>query len=376
MTKRDYYDVLGVSRGADAREIKSAFRRMAKEYHPDRNPGDANAEQQFKEVNEAYDVLKDDQKRAAYDRFGHDAFANGGGPGGPGGMDFSANFSDIFDDLFGEFMGGSRRRRPAAKRGGDLRFNLEVTLEDAFRGKETTITVATTVTCSDCDGSGAEAGSSPETCTTCSGAGKVRAQQGFFVVERTCPTCHGTGRIIANPCKACSSSGRVHKEKTLTVKIPPGVEEGTRIRLAGEGEAGVRGGPPGDLYIFLTVRPHKLFQRDGTTVYCAVPIPMTSAVMGGEIEVPTIGGGRAKVKIPEGTQSGKQFRLRMKGMPQLNSTIHGDMIIEINVETPVNLNRRQKELMRDFIEAGGDKMSPQSEGFFSKVKELWEDLTE
>ena len=375
MEKQDYYETLGVDRSADQAALKKAYRKLAMQYHPDRNPGDAEAEHQFKVVSEAYEVLRDDQKRAAYDRYGHAAFENGHG-GGSHGFDFGENFSDIFEDLFGDFMGGGRRQRTSARRGSDLKFNLTINLEDAFHGKTETVDIPSTVACEACGGSGAEAGSKPEVCGGCGGIGKVRTQQGFFMVERTCPTCRGAGQVIADPCGECRGAGRVRKEKSLSVKIPPGVEEGTRIRLAGEGEAGMRGGPAGDLYIFLSIRPHKIFKRDGTTVYCQVPIPMTVAALGGEIEVPTIGGDRAKVKIPEGTQSGKQVRLRGKGMPQLNSPHVGDMIVEAQVETPVNLSHKQQEMLRAFAEEGGDKISPESQGFFAKVRELWDDLTE
>lgn len=380
MSKQDYYELLGVDKNVDEGALKKAFRKAAMKYHPDRNPGDAEAEKKFKEMGEAYDVLKDPEKRAAYDRYGHAAFEGGmGGPGGgQGGAGF--DFSDVFEEFFGDFMGGGggRRRRGGGQsgRGSDLRFNMEITLEEAFAGKSDKITVPTSVICDSCNGSGAEPGSKPEVCDTCGGHGKVRASQGFFMVERTCPKCHGTGSIIKNPCKSCHGAGKVNKEKTLQVKIPQGVEEGTRIRLAGEGEAGMRGAPAGDLYIFLSIKPHPIFKRDGDMLYCQVPIPMATATLGGQIEVPTIGGGRARIKIPEGTQSGRQFRLRSKGMPELNGGFVGDMIIETVVETPVNLTKRQRELLEEFAAEGGDKINPRSEGFFSKVKDLWEDLTD
>jgi len=372
MAKRDYYEVLGVERGADPSVLKKAYRQMAMKYHPDRNPGDKEAEASFKEVNEAYEVLKDDQKRAAYDRFGHDAFEQGMGAGGFGG------FADIFDEMFGEFMGGGGGRRgQRASRGADLRYNLDIALEDAFQGRSIEIKVPSTITCEACSGTGAEGGSQPVMCPTCHGAGKIRAQQGFFTIERTCHTCQGRGRIIEKPCRGCSGTGRTQREKTLSVSIPPGVEDGTRIRLSGEGEAGVRGAPPGDLYIFLTIQPHRLFQREGSDIFCRVPIPMTTAALGGALEVPTVGGGRAKVTIPSGTQTGQQFRLRAKGMPVLRSKTMGDMYVEAAVETPVNLSKRQKELLKEFEGAGSGKShSPQAEGFFSKVKEFWDDLTE
>ncbi|MEM8800232.1 MAG: molecular chaperone DnaJ [Pseudomonadota bacterium] len=373
MDKQDFYEVLGVDRGADAATLKRAYRKLAMQYHPDRNPGDEAAEKQFKSVSEAYDVLKDSQKRAAYDRFGHAAFQNGGGGQG---QDFSGSFSDIFDDLFGDFMGGGRRGRSTAQRGNDLRYNMEITLEEAFTGKPATIDVPTTVTCEVCDGTGAEPGTKPETCPTCQGAGKIRTQQGFFMVERTCVTCQGLGQIIKSPCRNCGGRGRIERERNLSVNIPAGVDDGTRIRLSGEGEAGARGGPPGDLYIFLSVKPHHLFERDGTQVYCRVPISMTTAALGGEVEVPTVDGGRADVKIPAGTQSGRQFRLKSKGMPHLNGHARGDMILQAEVETPVNLSRRQRELLREFDQESGGKTSPASEGFFAKVKDFFDDLTD
>jgi len=378
MSKQDYYELLGVGKDADETALKKAFRKKAMEFHPDRNPDNPEAEKKFKEFGEAYDVLKDPEKRAAYDRYGHAAFENGmGGGGGQGGGGF--DFSDVFEEFFGDFMGGGGGRRrggPQAGRGSDMRFNMEISLEDAFNGKTDTITVPTSVACDPCGGSGAEPGSKPETCGTCGGHGKVRANQGFFMVERTCPKCQGRGSVITNPCKTCHGAGRVNKEKTLQVKIPKGVEEGTRIRLSGEGEAGTRGAPSGDLYIFLSIKAHPFFKRDSDMLYCQVPIPMATATLGGQIEVPTVEGKRARIKIPEGTQSGRQFRLRGKGMPELNGGFVGDMIIETVVETPVNLTKRQREILEEFAAEGGDTISPRSEGFFSKVKDFWEDLTE
>jgi molecular chaperone DnaJ len=378
MAKQDYYEQLGVERGVSSEDLKKAYRKLAMQYHPDRNPGDAAAEHKFKELSEAYEVLKDEQKRAAYDRFGHAAFENGGGRGGPGAGDFNfaQGFADIFDEMFGDFMGGGRRGG-ANLRGADLRYNMEIALEDAYEGKQATIRVPTSILCEACQGSGGEKGAQPAACPTCRGHGKVRAQQGFFTIERSCPTCHGAGRVIQNPCKQCEGTGRTRKEKTLQVNIPAGVEEGTRIRLAGEGEAGLRGAPPGDLYIFLAIQPHHLFQRDGANIFCKVPLPMTTAALGGQVEVPTVDGGRAKVTIPAGTQAGAQFRLRGKGMSVLRSQSRGDMFIEAAVETPVNLSKRQQELLREFDEAGakGKSTSPESEGFFSKVKEFWDGLT-
>ncbi|MGE0743825.1 MAG: molecular chaperone DnaJ [Rhodospirillales bacterium] len=377
---RDYYEVLGVQRGAAAEEIKKAYRKLAMQYHPDRNQGDAKAEQTFKEINEAYDVLKDEQKRAAYDRFGHAAFEGpGGGAGQRGNFDFGQGFADIFDEMFGEFMGGRRGAGGRGQRGADLRYNLEIALEEAYAGREARIRVPSSVACTACGGTGAAEGSAPVSCPTCRGHGKVRAQQGFFTIERTCPSCHGAGKIVKDPCPACTGSGRVRKEKTLSVNIPQGVEDGTRIRLAGEGEAGMAGGQPGDLYIFIAVKPHPLFQREGPHIHCRVPIPMTTAALGGAVEVPTVEGGRAKVTVPSGAQSGHQFRLRGKGMTALHGGARGDMYIEIVVETPVNLTKRQQELLREFdseTKSAKKSQNPESEGFFAKVKEFWEDLTQ
>lgn len=380
MAKRDYYEVLGVSKGASADDIKKAYRKKAKELHPDRNKDNPNAESQFKEAGEAYDVLKDADKKAAYDRFGHAAFEGGMGGGGarPGGGhgDFASAFSDVFDDLFGDFMGGrggAGGGRGRAARGSDLRYNLRVTLEEAYTGLQKTINVPTAVQCESCDGSGAEGGAEPSTCPTCSGMGKVRAQQGFFTVERTCPTCSGLGQIINNPCKSCQGHGRVEKDRALSVNIPAGVETGTRIRLAGNGEAGMRGGPPGDLYIFIDVAQHELFERQESHLFCRVPVSMTKAVLGGDIEVPTIDGGRSRVKIPEGSQSGRQMRLRGKGMPALRGGSSGDMMIELAVETPVNLTSKQKELLREF-EALSEDNNPESKSFFSSVKSFWDSM--
>lgn len=380
MAKRDYYEVLGVAKGASADEIKKAYRRKVKDLHPDRNKDNPKAEAQFKEVGEAYDVLKDGDKKAAYDRYGHAAFEGGMGGGRPGGGmgggqgDFSSAFSDVFDDLFGDFMGqrgGGDGRRAA--RGADLRYNLRISLEDAFSGMQKSITVPASVQCDACDGSGAEGGAEPTTCPTCSGMGKVRAQQGFFTVERTCPTCSGMGQIVKNPCKKCRGAGRVEKERTLSVNIPAGVETGTRIRLAGEGEAGMRGGPSGDLYIFIEVTDHELFERDGPNLFCRVPVSMSTAALGGNIEVPTIDGGRGRVQIPAGSQSGRQMRLRGKGMPPLRGGGVGDMIIELAVETPVNLTNRQKELLREF-EGEAQNNNPESSNFFSSVKSFWDSM--
>ena len=378
MAKQDFYELLGVSRSADADELKRSYRKLAMQYHPDRNPGDKAAEQRFKDVSEAYDVLKDDQKRAAYDRFGHAAFENGSRGPGDGGFagGFSGGFADIFEEMFGA-MGGGRRAQSGPSRGNDLRYNIDVSLEDAFRGKQTTIRVATFVHCDTCKGSGAEPGSRPVACRTCQGHGRVRAQQGFFTIERPCPACQGAGQVIEKPCKPCGGQGRVRREKTLSVNIPPGVEDGTRIRLAGEGEAGLHHAAPGDLYIFVGIAAHQIFQRDGANIFCRVPIPVTTAALGGSIEVPTVEGSRTRVTVPPGTQSGHQFRLRGKGMTVLRSPVRGDMYINAIVETPVNLTKRQQELLREFEQAGETaKTNPESEGFFARVKEFFEDLRE
>ena len=380
MAKRDFYDVLGVSKGASADEIKKGYRRKAKELHPDRNSDNPEAESQFKEANEAYEILKDDNKKAAYDRYGHAAFDGGmgGGPraGGHGQGDFASAFSDVFEDLFGDFMGGQRGAggRQRAARGSDLRYNMRISLEDAYSGLQKSITVSASATCGECSGSGAEGGAEPQTCPTCSGMGKVRAQQGFFTVERACPTCSGAGQIVKNPCKGCAGAGRVQKEKVLSVNIPAGVETGTRIRLSGEGEAGLRGGPSGDLYIFIEVAEHTIFQRDGLDLFCRVPVSMVVASLGGEIEVPTIDGGRSRVKVPEGSQSGRQMRLRSKGMPALRGPGQGEMYIELAVETPVKLTGKQKELLRVFEESCAHSNNPNAHGFFDKVKSFWDDM--
>jgi len=369
---QDFYELLGVGRTASPDDIKKAFRKLAMQHHPDRNRDDKDAERRFKEVNHAYDILKDPDKRAAYDRYGPAAFEGGAGPGGPGGFhgqgfDFGSVFGDIFDEMFNGGRGGARPR--ADMRGQDLRFNLDITLEQAYAGTEATVRVPSSVACETCRGSGAEAGSKPQQCATCHGRGRVRAQQGFFTVERACPTCHGAGQVIDKPCKACAGQGRVRREKTLKVAIPAGVEDGTRIRLSGEGEAGTRGGPAGDLYVFLSVRRHALFEREGADVHCRVPISMVQATLGGAIEVPTLDGKAARINVPAGAQNGHQFRLRGKGMPIMRSTQRGDMYIEMNVETPTNLTSKQKELLKEFEKAG--KTSPEAEGFFTKVKEMF-----
>ena len=370
---QDFYEMLGCSRTASPEDIKKAYRKLAMEHHPDRNQGNKDAEKKFKELSHAYDILKDPDKRAAYDRYGAAAFEGGHGPGGPGmngqDFDFGSVFGNIFDEMFGGARGGGRPGARGDTRGQDLRFNLEITLEQAYGGTEATVRVPSSVACETCHGSGAEAGSKPQQCPTCKGHGRLRAQQGFFTVERTCHTCNGAGQVIDKPCKSCAGQGRVRREKTLKVNIPAGVEDGTRIRLNGEGEAGTRGGPAGDLYVFLSVRRHHMFEREGADVHCRVPISMVQATLGGNIEVPTLDGKAARINIPAGAQNGHQFRLRAKGMPIVRSTQRGDMYIEINVETPTNLTAKQKELLKEFEKAG--KTSPEADGFFSKVKEMF-----
>lgn len=368
-TKRCYYETLEVERDADESKLKSSFRKLAMKFHPDRNPGDDTSEVKFKEINEAYEVLKDKDKRAAYDRFGHAAFEQGGPGGGAGfGAGFASSFSDIFEDLFG--MAG-QRGRGGRERGADLRYNMEITLEEAFGGKTAQIEIPVSVTCEACSGIGAKAGTKPKTCSTCGGAGRVRQSQGFFTLERTCPGCQGRGQMIEDACPSCSGQGRVTRERTLSVNIPQGVEDGTRIRLAGEGEAGVRGGPPGDLYIFLSLAQHQLFQRDGADLHCRVPISMVTAALGGEFEVPTIEGGKTKVKVPAGTQSGRRFRIASKGMPVLRSRQMGDLYVQVAVETPQNLTKRQQELLAEFEKLSSGNTQPESVGFFAKVKDLF-----
>src|SRR5499427_2194246 len=367
--KRCYYETLEVERNADDSKLKAAFRKLAMKWHPDRNPGDAESELRFKEINEAYEILKDSDKRAAYDRFGHAAFEQGGmGGAGPGfGAGFASSFSDIFEDLFG--MAG-QRARGGRERGADLRYNMEITLEEAFQGKTAQIEIPVSVTCESCSGTGAKSGTKPKACSMCGGAGRVRQSQGFFTLERTCPGCQGRGQMIEDACPSCSGSGRVTRERTLSVNIPQGVEDGTRIRLAGEGEAGVRGGPPGDLYIFLSLSVHQFFQRDGADLHCRVPISMVTAALGGEFEVPTIDKGKTKVKVPEGTQSGRRFRLTGKGMPVLRSKQTGDMYVQVLVETPQKLTKRQRELLNEFERLSSKDTHPESTGFFGKVKEF------
>jgi molecular chaperone DnaJ len=372
-TKRCYYETLEVERSADEGMLKSAFRKLAMKWHPDKNPGDQSSEVRFKEINEAYEVLKDPNKRAAYDRYGHAAFEQGmgGAHGGAAGFgaDFASSFSEIFDDLFG--MSGRRQRGGGRERGADLRYNMEISLEEAFLGKTAQIDIPTSVTCEVCSGTGAKAGTRPKPCATCGGQGRLRQAQGFFTVERTCPTCQGRGQTIDDPCGNCTGSGRVTRDRTLSVNIPAGVEDGTRIRLGGEGEAGVRGGPPGDLYIFLSLQPHGLFQRDGADLHCRVPISMVTAALGGDFEVPTIDGGKTRVKVPPGTQSNRRFRIAAKGMPVLRSRQTGDMYVQVMVETPQNLTKKQKDLLAEFSRLSSGETQPEADGFFSRVKEFF-----
>lgn len=379
---KDFYKTLGVEQSASADEIKKAYRKLAMKYHPDQNKDNPDAENKFKEINEAYDILKDEQKRAAYDQYGSAAFDGSMGGGGMGGGFGGAGaFSDIFEDMFGDFMGGGGGRggrSSGPRRGNDIQYTMEISLEDAHNGKEAKIKIPVNDTCEGCNGSGAASGSGSTNCSTCNGQGRIRQQQGFFTVERTCPTCNGQGTIIKDPCKSCNGQGRVQKNKTLKVKIPAGVDTGRRIRLSGEGEAGVQGGPKGDLYVLLVVKPHKLFAREGANLHCRVPITVTKAALGGEVEVPTIEEKSAKVKIPAGTQTGQQFRLRGKGMSILGSESKGDLFIETFVETPVNLNKKQQDMLKaldkDFEDDKTGKHSPEASGFFGKVKEFWDDL--
>ena len=374
MSKRDYYEVLGVSKGADEKDIKKAYRRVAMKFHPDRNPDDPNADAKFKEATEAYDVLMDSERRSAYDRFGHAGVEGmAGGGGGFGGGSFSDIFGDVFGDIFG---GGGGRGRGGPQRGSDLRYTLDISLEDAVKGTTVEIRVPSLSTCEKCDGSGARPGSSPTTCGTCGGAGQVRMQQGFFQVQQTCPTCRGRGKSIADPCRACHGQGRVEKTRTLSVKVPPGVDTGDRIRLSGEGEAGPEGGPPGDLFVQMSVRQHNIFERDGKNLYCEVPITFVDAALGGELEVPTLDG-RVKLKIPPETQTGKLFRLRGKGVKPVRGGSVGDLLCRAVVETPVNLNKEQKALLREFQQSlgqGGDAQSPRQTSWFEGVKSFFDDM--
>jgi molecular chaperone DnaJ len=375
MVKRCYYETLSIERTASDGDIKVAFRKQAMQWHPDRNPGDKDAEHRFKELNEAYEVLKDPDKRAAYDRFGHAAFEHGGMGGAAHGFgaDFGTTFSDLFEGIFG--MSAGRGRGSGRERGADLRYNMEITLQEAYAGKAAQIRIPTSVTCEACSGSGARSGTKPKACPMCAGHGKIRHSQGFFTLERTCPNCQGRGQVIDNPCGSCAGSGRVTRERMLSVHIPSGVEDGTRIRLAGEGEAGVRGGPAGDLYIFLSIGAHPFFQREGADLHCRVPVSMVTAALGGDFEVPTIDGGKTRVKVPEGTQSGCRFRLQGKGMPVLRARQTGDMYVQVAVETPQNLSKKQRELLAEFDRLSSEETQPEASGFFGKVKEFLDGLS-
>jgi molecular chaperone DnaJ len=380
MAKPDFYETLGVSKTADEKELKGAFRKLAMKWHPDKNPGDASAEKKFKEINEAYEFLKDPQKRAAYDRFGHAAFEQGGGAGPGGGFQNAGGFSDIFEDIFGEMMGGRRRGGAGAsqgrERGEDLRYNMEISLEEAYSGKVAQIRVPSSITCDVCSGSGAKPGTKPTSCATCHGSGRVRATQGFFSIERTCPTCQGRGQTISDPCTKCHGQGRVTEERSLQVNIPAGIEDGTRIRLQGEGEAGLRGGPSGDLYIFMSVKPHSFYKRDGADLYCMITIPMVTAALGGKFEISTLDGTKSRVTVPEGTPTGKQFRLKAKGMPVLRSHQQGDLYVQIAVETPQKLTKRQRELLEEFQKLSSKENNPESTGFFAKMKDFFDTLSD
>lgn len=371
MSKRDYYEVLGVERDVSEKDLKKAYRRVAMKFHPDRNPDDKEAEDKFKEASEAYEILSDSQKRAAYDQFGHAGVEGAAGGGGAGGF---GNFSDIFGDVFGDIFGGGRGGRGGPARGSDLRYTLELSLEDAVRGTTVKIKVPTLVACDPCDGTGAKKGSSPKTCTTCGGHGQVRMQQGFFSVQQTCPNCHGKGKIVSDPCTSCHGRGRLEETKTLSVKVPPGVDTGDRIRLSGEGEAGVDGGPAGDLYVQMSVQQHPIFERDGNNLYCEVPISFVDAALGGELEVPTLDG-RVKLKVPEGTQTGKLFRLRGKGVAPVRGGSTGDLMCRVLVETPINLTLKQKDLLREFqglMKEG--KNSPKQTTWFEGMKNFFGDM--
>jgi molecular chaperone DnaJ len=373
MAKKDYYEILGVDKSCDDKTLKSAFRKLAKEYHPDHNAGKPEAEAKFKEISEAYERLKNPESRAAYDRYGHAAFDGGSGRGNySGGFDgnFSSAFSDIFNDFFGDFS-NSTRSRETSNRGSDLRYNLEITLEEAYSGKSDTINVPMNTECSGCKGNGGENGEAPIVCPNCQGSGKTRASQGFFMIERSCTSCNGSGQIVVNPCKSCGGQGRVKKPKKLSINVPAGVEDGNRIRLSGQGEAGLRGGRTGDLYIFVSIKPHNFFQRDGSDLYCNVPVSMATAALGGQIDIPTIDGSKLSVSIPEGSQNNKHLRLRGKGMPILRQKNFGDLHLQISVETPVNLSKKQKQLLEEFQNISNEKNNPVSDGFFKKLRDLW-----
>ena len=381
---RDYYEILGVERSCDADGLKASFRKLAMEHHPDRNGGCEDAAGRFKEINEAYSILSDPQKRAAYDRFGHAGVNGGGGPGGAQFHDVGDIFNEVFGDVFGDMFGGGRRggqQRSGPSRGQDLRYDLEITLEQAYASAEVEITVPAALTCETCTGSGAKPGTSPTTCNACGGQGRVRATQGFFSIERACPRCGGSGRLVLDPCADCHGMGQVRRERTLSVRIPAGVDDGARIRLAGEGDGGQRGGPRGDLYIFISVKPHELFERDGLDLLCTVPVPMAVAALGGEIEAPCLMGGencdgncKLPVKVPEGAQTGKTVRLKGKGMPSLRSRDRGDLVVELFVETPSKLTARQKELLREFAGLCGDAQHPKNASFAGKAKTFWDSV--
>ncbi len=375
---KDYYQLLEVSRSASGDEIKKAYRSLAMKHHPDRNPGDKAAEAKFKEINAAYEVLKDEQKKAAYDRYGHEAFESHGmgAASNRSSQQQQGGFSDIFNDFFGDFMhqqsgGGGSARNSSALQGNDLRYNLSISLEDAFNGRQQQVKFTAKVGCDTCHATGSADGSAPVVCPYCNGAGRVRIQQGFFAMERTCASCNGEGKIIKNPCRSCSGQGRVNKERKIMVNVPAGIEQGSKIRIAGEGEAGIRGAAAGDLYIVVSVNPHAFFTREGNHLHCKIPIPMTLAALGGQIEVPTIEGTKAKLTITPGAQNGDKFKLKGKGMSVMRSSNRGDMYVHAQIETPVNLNKRQKELLEEFAAQTPANNNPQSEGFFKKVKDFW-----
>lgn len=372
MAKRDYYEILGLNRDASEEEIKKAYRKLAMKHHPDRNPDSKDGEEKFKEAKEAYEVLSDTEKRGNYDRFGHAGVDPSAGMGA-GGAGFGGGFADAFSDIFGDIFGAGPRSRSNVYRGADLRYNLEIGLEEAARGTETKIRIPTMEECETCHGSGAKPGTSPSTCPTCHGQGQVRLQQGFFSIQQTCPRCHGSGKVVTDPCRSCSGAGRIKRQKTLAVKIPAGVDEGDRIRLSGEGEAGVNGGPPGDLYVVIQVRAHAVFQRDHNDLHCEMPVSFATAALGGEIEIPTLDG-HAKIRIPAETQSGQMFRLRGKGIKGVRSTTHGDLLCHVVVETPVKLTDRQKELLREFEainQRDAAAHNPRAKSWMDKVKEFF-----
>tara|TARA_Y100001958_G_scaffold156005_1_gene147749 strand:- start:574 stop:1698 length:1125 start_codon:yes stop_codon:yes gene_type:complete len=372
MAKRDYYEVLGVNRSATPDQIKSAYRKLAVKYHPDKNKGDKNSEEKFKEASEAYHVLSNSERKQSYDNFGHAAFENGGGSrGGFGNFDFSSNFSDIFEDFFGEGFGGGRRSRRANNRGSDLRYDLSITLEEAYSGKKQDIKFSTSEKCNTCKGSGSKPGAHASSCSMCAGHGQVRSSQGFFTVQQTCPQCSGSGEEITNPCSDCGGQGKKQASKRLSVTIPKGVDDGTRIRLSGKGEAGTKGAGSGDLYLFINVYSHELFKRSDENLFFECPISIADAALGTAIEIPTIDGGKAKIKIPAGTQSGKQFRLKGKGMPYMRGSGNGDLYIQVNTEVPISLNKEQKELLEKFRDIENEKSNPSIKKFFQKAKSFW-----